>query len=266
MVIVYLITCLPSNRKYIGITKNLRRRWNDHVSAATRGDHPNIMLRKSIQKHGRNAFSIATVYEAVTWREAEAVERGLIAAYGTLVPNGMNMTSGGGGTVDFHKPHSPETRAKIGAANKGRIQSTEARLLISAANKGRKRSAEVRAKMGAARIGSKRPDATKEKMAKSRRAYWDRWREKNPRPKVMKQTDEPCIYWCFSHQTWAVEIVVGGKKMRAPRCKELSDAIKARDMLRAGIRPEAKQPWRRSKNFPLEPQYTLPHQDIESQP
>jgi hypothetical protein len=50
---------------------------------------------------------------------------------------------------------SPETRAKIGAAHKGRKRSAETRALMSAANKGRRHSPEARAKIGAAQVGNK---------------------------------------------------------------------------------------------------------------
>jgi len=49
--------------------------------------------------------------------------------------------------------HSAETRAKIGAAQKGRTLSAEARAKLSAANKGKKLSAEHRAKLSAAQKG-----------------------------------------------------------------------------------------------------------------
>lgn len=50
---------------------------------------------------------------------------------------------------------SPETRAKMAAAQKGRVVSPETRAKIGAANRGRKCSDEARAKMSASRRGPK---------------------------------------------------------------------------------------------------------------
>lgn len=235
MVTIYMITCLPNGQNYIGITKNLRRRWNDHVSAPIRGDGPNIILRRSIRKYGRDAFEVTALFEVETWEEAERAEQAMIAAWGTLAPNGMNLTAGGGGTVDLRRPHTEETKAKIGAAHKGRIISGETRAKISAANTGSKRTPEQRALLSKIRLGTKRPPETKAKMAEARRAYWKRYRAAHPRPTMVKSSGETGIYWNVRRQCWDIEIQVGGKKYRATRQKELSDAIVARDELRRKV-------------------------------
>jgi hypothetical protein len=55
------------------------------------------------------------------------------------------------------RPHSPETRAKISAAHKGKALSPEHRARISAARKGRPCSPETRAKIAAALKGRSGP-------------------------------------------------------------------------------------------------------------
>ena len=62
-----------------------------------------------------------------------------------------NFTDGGDGVSG--RVVSPEARAKISAAQKGRNRSPETRAKLSAANKGRKHSPEHRAKMSAALAG-----------------------------------------------------------------------------------------------------------------
>jgi len=57
-------------------------------------------------------------------------------------------------------PTSPETRAKIGAAHRGRTISLERRMLLSLLNTGKIISPETRAKMSAARKGQRPSDAT----------------------------------------------------------------------------------------------------------
>ena len=54
------------------------------------------------------------------------------------------------------RPLSPEHRAKIGAASRGRTHSPETRAKMSAAHKGHEVSPETRARMSAAKKGRRR--------------------------------------------------------------------------------------------------------------
>ena len=69
------------------------------------------------------------------------------------------------------KVHSPETRAKIGAARKGRTHAPETRAKIGAASKGRTHTPEARAEIGAVhkgntyRKGKKHSPETRAKMS-----------------------------------------------------------------------------------------------------
>ena len=66
-------------------------------------------------------------------------------------------------------PHSDETRAKIGAGNKGKLCTDETKAKISAANKGRILSDETKAKLSTAKTGIKLSDDHKAKMRKPRK-------------------------------------------------------------------------------------------------
>lgn len=163
--VVYRLTCTPTGKAYIGITCDLRRRWNDHVSSALRRDRGKHILSRGIRKYGRDNFAVETLYEASSRKEAEIVERGLIASYRTLMPHGFNMTCGGEGTVGYRKKHSKETREKIGLGNRGRIVSAETRAKQSAARKGRKLPPEWCAALSASRRGLHRSAETKAKIS-----------------------------------------------------------------------------------------------------
>jgi hypothetical protein len=144
-----------------------------------------------VKKHG---YRVEILEEGLSWYQACELEKMLIAlhgrrdlGYGTLV----NMTDGGDGVTSL----SPKSRAKIGAANKGRRHSHEAkakiaaastgrvspnkgkspsietREKISAAGKDRPHSLEHRKKIGAAQIGKKLSPETRAKISASRKAY-----------------------------------------------------------------------------------------------
>ena len=101
---------------------------------------------------------------------ALALERRLIAWYGRVdLETGIlrNKTDGGDGVCGSagktrkphkRKPPSPETRAKLSAANKGKVKSEEHKLKIGAAQKGREgkpHTKETRLKMSLAKLGNK---------------------------------------------------------------------------------------------------------------
>lgn len=169
---VYRVTCVVTNKAYIGITRrSVGTRWSAHCSLAKRRPNVQTALGKAIRKYGRDNFTVETLTTACDAREATAVERGLIAQYGTLSPRGYNLTSGGemgfgsAPTIEVRQRMSvarkkwkqapiseetrqrmrvariavmtPELRAKIGAAHKGKFMSPEVRAKISASKKGK---------------------------------------------------------------------------------------------------------------------------------
>lgn len=99
---VYKITNKVNGMLYIGITTcSLEKRWREHKCAANSGlDTP---LYRAIRKHGLEVFSMQLLYEGVDRKEIEAVEKGLIAQYGTYIRSnkGYNLTLGGEGTAKF---------------------------------------------------------------------------------------------------------------------------------------------------------------------
>jgi group I intron endonuclease len=94
---VYKITNKINDKLYIGITAcSLEKRWREHKCAARSGlDTP---LYKAMRKHGIDQFQIVLLYEGVDRLEIQAVEKGLIAQYGSYVRSGgYNLTLGGEG-------------------------------------------------------------------------------------------------------------------------------------------------------------------------
>ena len=152
MFVVYLIACTATDRRYIGITtKTAEQRFARHFYDASRGSES--MLHVSMRKYGEGAFSVREITTAVNIDEACAIERGLIAEYGTFWPRGFNLTSGGEMRAGFRVHHL--TREKQRQGRLGKKHTEEAKKKMSAWRTGRPLSAETRAKMAASHLGKK---------------------------------------------------------------------------------------------------------------
>lgn len=167
MFVIYSVVNSVNGKIYIGLTSaGARERWAQHLRCARRGKDDSALMR-AVRLYGAAAFSIEVMAEAIDRREACAIERGLIAQYGAMVPLGYNLTAGGEGAVA-----SPETRAKMSLKHAGQKRgpmSAEQRSRLAEINTGKHHSPETRAKMSASRIGRKRPAEVGERISASKR-------------------------------------------------------------------------------------------------
>lgn len=111
--IVYLIVCLVTGKRYIGKSKrDLERRWYEHVYHAHTMS-TKMVLYAAIRKHGADAFEKSVLEEGfATVAEMNEAEKRLIAE---LKPE-YNMTKGGDGLEGYN--HTPETKAKMSESRK----------------------------------------------------------------------------------------------------------------------------------------------------
>ena len=109
--IIYKVTCIETNKIYIGKTiQSLHRRKSTHLSDAKSKKY-NSALHAAIRKYGEGAF-IWEVLDRVMFSDLLFdLERYYIAKYNCRVPNGYNITDGGEGSTGYR--HSEETRIKI---------------------------------------------------------------------------------------------------------------------------------------------------------
>ena len=114
---IYIITNSVNAKQYVGISKNLRSRWNRHRRAA--GDTP--LLHKAIKKYGIENFVFTHIADAFDQEGAFDIERMLIEQHNTFAPNGYNLTKGGETGVGAQKGRvvSEETKKKISVSLKG---------------------------------------------------------------------------------------------------------------------------------------------------
>lgn len=164
---VYLITCLPTGMKYVGVTKrSVTKRWQSHVNDAL-SERLKGPLQRDIKRLGAHQFSITPICSAKSIADMLESERVLIRQHGSMAPTGYNLARGGGvfsykGTAESiersaaahrGKPRSPEASEKSAQKIRGTVRSAETRAKISAARTGVPRSAETKRKLSIARTG-----------------------------------------------------------------------------------------------------------------
>ena len=124
---VYKITCIPTNKLYIGYTKQpIKTRLNGHFNKAFNPKKSsNIKFSNAIRKYGKINFIIESIQTFDNKENALLFEIETINLLDTIT-KGYNTTIGGeGGSTSTGKPLSPEHKDKISKANKGKIFTEE---------------------------------------------------------------------------------------------------------------------------------------------
>lgn len=125
---IYKITCVLEGSKaygkeYIGQTiEPLNVRWKNHKAQAKRAvsKKERSKFYNALMKYGTNNFTVEPIWFCSSdIEDIDFWEKHFIEERKTFT-HGYNSTIGGQGTRCL--THSPETRAKISAANKGQIQ------------------------------------------------------------------------------------------------------------------------------------------------
>lgn len=91
---VYVVANLSNGMRYIGMTKNLKSRWNNHANAVYYGSK----LHEAIRSEGKDNFEFTHLADCFTRKDAELLEKTFIDDMDTKYPNGYNLTGGGYGT------------------------------------------------------------------------------------------------------------------------------------------------------------------------
>jgi group I intron endonuclease len=145
---VYLVTNEKNGKRYVGITsRSVRARWMDHKSRGRASRRYNRPLYNAIAKYGSQAFSVRTIAATISWQRACKSEEECIHEYGTLAPQGYNLTLGGEGNLG--RVVTASQREAIRQAATGRKVSVETRKLLSAMRKGKPKSSQHAAKLAA---------------------------------------------------------------------------------------------------------------------
>lgn len=127
---VYAIVNLLDGKQYVGSSKDLRRRWRDHLNELRSNKHPNHHLQCAFHKYGADAFDFRILQEIANEDELVSVEQhwmNVTRCYER--EHGYNIDPAADRSVV-----SPETAAKISERIRGCVRSEETRAKIRAAN------------------------------------------------------------------------------------------------------------------------------------
>ena len=107
---VYCFTNKINNKKYIGLTCDIERRYKQHKGGRSRA----VVFCLAIKKYGFDNFDFEIIKSNLTLEEAKDFEKLQISTLNTMVPNGYNRTEGG----DAGVKHTKESIEKIIEKNK----------------------------------------------------------------------------------------------------------------------------------------------------
>ena len=162
---IYVITNKLNGKRYVGQTRctDVEERWKKHKQLGKAGKGGCRALVGAMHKYGIENFTFEIV--CICFDEDMAyLEPHYIQKYGSLVPNGYNLTKGGetgrmceetcrkmSESAKKRPPMSEETRRKMSEAHKGKPKSEAAKQKMSeAAKKKPPPSEETRRKMSEA--------------------------------------------------------------------------------------------------------------------
>ena len=193
MIGIYKITS-PSNRIYIGQSKNIERRLQEYIKIKCEAQP---RLYYSIIKHGWDTH-IFEIIEECEFNSLNKRERYWQDFYNATGETGLNCQL----TNDLinTQKQSKETIDKIILGLTGRPCSPETRLKISKAHKGRIFSDERKQNISASLKGRKIPKETLEKRSKSISG------EKNYKAKLILNTSTGIYYGCIADAAFSISI------------------------------------------------------------
>lgn len=173
---IYKIINVVNNKFYVGSAVNFSRRKARHFSELRNNKHNNRWLQASWNKYGEAAFLFAVVEEVADKALLLETENrwlkdhvGKDYCYNIGVDaTAPHLGMSGELSPTWGMQHTPEAKARIGAASKARVQSKEEKAKRRQSMKGHHVSTETRAKIsttlsgeGNYWYGKKRPDHSK---------------------------------------------------------------------------------------------------------
>ena len=148
---VYAIRNKVNGKQYIGSAKSFKRRWYRHCEDLRNGSHHSTPLQRAWNKYGESMFEFR-ILEITSPEHAVAQEQVFLNWLQPADPKfGYNISPTANSSLGVK--FSPETKAKMSAAQKGKAVSEETRKRLSASAKLRTYSAEICLRMSLVRKG-----------------------------------------------------------------------------------------------------------------
>lgn len=155
---IYLRTNTVNGKQYVGQTNDFKQREYDWKRATY---YAGPIINRARDKYGIENFKAEVLKECGTQEQLNFWEQYYIKELDTKVPNGYNLTDGGGGCSGYH--HTEEQRAKLSESRKGRLpwnkgltNETDERVRRSSISRtGSKRSEEMKRKNSEMKKGNK---------------------------------------------------------------------------------------------------------------
>lgn len=133
---IYVIRNTINNKFYIGSSKDIDYRWEQHRKDLNKNKHHTILLLRAWNKYGSNVFIFDILEECEENSLIETEQKYLdLTKYSILKIYNTNLIAGKPPSAKGRK-RSNETCAKLSVANKGKKHSIESRSKMSVANKG----------------------------------------------------------------------------------------------------------------------------------
>ena len=161
---IYAIVNTLTGKHYIGYTKNIKRRFCEHMRAES---SRSTTLAKAIRKYGKENFNLTVIYQSLDGEHCmNEMESYFIRVYDSY-ENGYNMTAGGEGTIGYKR--SKESNEKQSVSRNHRfgakdedgnvfyINSDDPRFVsgqLCGLNKGRKATLETKLKHTKSMMGN----------------------------------------------------------------------------------------------------------------
>jgi group I intron endonuclease len=156
---VYVITNTVNGKRYIGLTCDVKRRWQDHKDAHKSRSGK---LYAAMRKYGVKKFALKIITANLSKESANELEQELIRKLGTA-RDGYNCTIGGRGMGGYR--HSDQTKKRISEVLRRRFQT------FGSWNAGRKATAEQRKRQSERQQGRRHSLETRRKMSISAQKY-----------------------------------------------------------------------------------------------
>lgn len=106
MIGIYLITNTYNGKQYVGQSKDIIRRWDEHKRAYK---YNNTYLYKAMRKYGIDCFKFEVIEEC-DFHDLNDKEKYYIAIYNTMIPHGYNMEPGGNDTTYLVGEKNPNSK------------------------------------------------------------------------------------------------------------------------------------------------------------